>query len=135
MSEAQKTVDLDALFSQSTPQQQPAIATAEPARAITIKGGFLICPQCGFDHLHLEALIVYAGGEDAAQRPVISLESIGDLALTAPKISLEMRSARDNPSPRRGAVCTDYFCEGCHGKFRLVQSQHKGRTEIHWEAA
>ena len=135
MSKGRKTIDLDALLSQSTPQQQPAIASAEPAREITIDDGFLICPQCGFDHLHHEAVTIYAGGEDAARRPVISLEAIGDCALTPPKVTLETRRATDNPSHRRGAICTDYCCEGCHGRFCLVQSQHKGRTEIHWEAA
>ena len=134
MSRGQKTVGLDALLNQSTPQQQTAIDTSGPGRSITTDDGFLTCPQCGFDHLHHEGATIYAGGEAAGPRPVISLDDIGDQADAAPSVTMEFRTAPDNPSASRGAVCTNYWCEGCHGEFRLVQAQHKGRTEMYWEA-
>jgi hypothetical protein len=135
MSKEQKAIDLDALLSQSTPQHQAAITPSYLPQPISKHNGFLLCPHCGSEYLHHEAVAFYAGGEDVAQRPVISLEAIGDSAPTEPKITLELRRAPDNPSYRRGAICTGYRCEGCHGRFRLVQSQHKGRTATYWEAA
>jgi hypothetical protein len=133
MSKEQKAVDLDTLFSQLAPQQQPAIVTPEPARAITTNDGCLTCPQCGFDHLHHEGVVIYAGGEDEVKRPVIAVEGLDSDSLSVPKMSFEYRRAPDNPSYRRGAICTTYWCEGCHGRYRLTQSQHKGRTLVDWE--
>ncbi len=127
-------VDLDTLLGNPLPHRRLPV-TASASWAVKLVDGYLTCPQCDFDHIHHCDVTVYAGGEDAKQRTVIFIKDAGDQTLLPPTAWMEQREAPDNPSPRRGAIVTTYCCEGCHGRFHLVQAQHKGRTEMLWEAA
>lgn len=89
----------------------------------------LVCPRCGFDHMHHQEVERWDRSEDARIETHI-LAGYGHA-----QVQVEEESGR-NPSSRRSGLIIRFECEGCGGgpddRIELSIAQHKGQTEIEW---
>ncbi len=97
----------------------------------------LLCPCCGGENLHHEAVTIYDRFEDAPDVRVTTVEGNEFVSSTVPN------DTSANPSSRRHGVGVDFWCESCHGEsnskpakftehFVLQLQQHKGSTYLDW---
>lgn len=91
----------------------------------------LVCPRCGFDHMHHGEVERWDRDEDAKSSRYTRAASDA----TEVKAVSEGESA--NPSDRRGGLIISFECEGCGGgaagdRIELCIAQHKGQTEMEW---
>ena len=96
-------------------------------QAASTKDGLLLCPTCGFDHLHHDRVTTHsrAEDEDAAVQVVDVPDEEEGVAGRPPP----------NPSKRRSGVVIEGWCEGCDQRWMLTLAQHKGQTQIDFYAA
>ena len=84
----------------------------------------LLCPKCGFDYLHQQAIRLYSRADDAKTASVRVCQITG---------RIEAAVADDNPSDRRQGLVIEFDCEGCGGIVELAVFQHKGQTLVRWQ--
>jgi len=76
------------------------------------KWGFaLVCPQCGFNYVHIRNAVVNAGGDVTAVTPHGTMRF------------------PDEPAGRGTLVQLDFWCEGGH-KFKINFQFHKGQVFV-----
>ena len=91
----------------------------------------LVCPNCGSDYLHHQAVRIYNRAEDEqnCRKTFVSNDY---------SQSSVVKDSIKNPSNRRDGLTIDFTCESCSGAEVVAQlcvSQHKGRTQMFWRAA
>lgn len=86
--------------------------------------GILLCPLCGFDHIHVDEVQISAREEDAEP------DEITVHAITGVVSTHCLDPAPSAGSSRRHRISISGDCEGCGGKFALVFTQRKGMTYI-----
>lgn len=92
----------------------------------------LMCPGCGSEHLHHEAVTVFSRYED---QDTVALTTITPATREQSSITtVETTDGHGNPSGRRHGLRIRFSCEGCGGVFGLTMAQHKGQTFVEWEA-
>ena len=84
-------------------------------------GALLLCPACGFNHLHHEKVDVFERTEDETSCLHVS---VSDAKVTIDK------DLEGNPSSRRHGMTIQFWCEECSAKPVLSILQHKGQTFI-----
>jgi hypothetical protein len=84
------------------------------------------CAYCGCDNTHHKKVVVYSrAGEDAEHGRKIEINTnIGNVKQFAKSNMI------NNPSPRRGGIVIELWCEGCEQTTNLNIYQHKGKTFI-----
>lgn len=98
--------------------------------------GCLTCPACGNSYLHHCRVVTLARGEDAPRVDVALINGL-DYSFNEENYEYNIIAKSnvltcENPSPRRGSIITEFFCEGCHAKPQLAIIQHKGCTYLEW---
>ena len=99
---------------------------------------WLVCPECGNNYLHHNALTVYNRAEDAPATRVTHLgtamdgfsPNATDDTLTSATVKSD---ACDNPSSRRHGLQIRFYCETCAAEPTLNLYQHKGFTGLEWK--
>lgn len=87
----------------------------------------LLCPKCGQQFLHHEHVHIYSRLEEDSPRGLhVTVSDEAQL-----RVGTELRN---NPSRRRDGLRIEFWCETCSAKPKLVLLQHKGSTQIYWEA-
>ena len=82
----------------------------------------LVCPHCGFDHLHHRTVVRYDRNcEDAVNGRIVRVADESVLIVDNAEMT-------ENLSPRRGSVSITFDCEGCGRESRMHIIQHKGQT-------
>jgi hypothetical protein len=98
--------------------------------------GCLACPSCGSFYLHHCAVATLRRGEDSAKGDTVLVTGLDHFWLEenyAYSITAKNNVLLEqNPSPRRGSIITEFFCECCHAKPQLAIIQHKGCTYLDW---
>lgn len=84
----------------------------------------LLCPACGSEYTHLDAVQVAARREDALPGE-ITVNAISGLVSGSPAPAPAGNIAGIG---RRHRIAITGWCEGCHTYFALVLTQHKGVT-------
>ena len=84
----------------------------------------LICPYCGYDHLHHTQVEIFARVEDEEDVLYTRATQHETFVMKGPLI--------DNPSPRRHGLKVHFWCEGCSWNPVLDLFQHKGKTFLGW---
>lgn len=87
-------------------------------------GRALMCPHCGFDHIHHVTATSYDRDSEDADH--------GRIAQVFESHVIVLRNAEmtDNQSPRRNSISILFECEGCGKLSQLHIIQHKGQTFI-----
>ena len=84
----------------------------------------LLCPQCGFEYVHITKAEVFMRGEDEDNHTYVTAD-IEDHKTEIEKV----KGMGRNPSGRRdGLILTGYCEEGC--EFEIEMAQHKGNTIV-----
>jgi hypothetical protein len=101
----------------------PAPDTRPP---LTVTDGFLVCPLCGDNYVHLdEAYVAGRAREDGPVTPAM-INSDGH-ASSDDSIQVPMAN---NDAGRRHTISLAGRCEGCSGRFAIAFKQHKGQTVV-----
>jgi len=82
----------------------------------------LMCPLCGFDHLHQTSSTCYWRPEE---------DGIAIQTISRKDGIVCTRNVRNAPG-RRDTVCIEMKCEGCWKTSTLIIEQHKGQTLLSW---
>jgi hypothetical protein len=94
-------------------------------RATRIAADVLLCPGCGYNNLHHEAIEVFERShEDASDGLHVIIEK-GVVEVDA--------DLHRNPSPRRHGLSIHFWCETCAVLPVLTIAQHKGETLVTWD--
>jgi hypothetical protein len=99
------------------------------------ENGCLACPSCGSSYLHhYKVFTLKRNCEDNVKGDVCLIDGLDcwendEGYLISARNNFPMT---ENPSPRRGSVLTEFFCEECDAKPRLAIIQHKGCTYLEW---
>jgi hypothetical protein len=84
----------------------------------------LLCPECGFDHLHHDGVEVFERKEDQEQGLHVTVQD--------GKATID-QSLTGNPSSRRHGLLVKFWCEGCSIRLVLSVVQHKGQTHVEFK--
>jgi hypothetical protein len=87
----------------------------------------LLCPSCGFDHLHHGRIDVYEREKEDAEKGLhVSVER-GSAVID--------QNLSGNPSSRRDGLRIEFGCEGCSARLVLTIAQSKGQTWLEFMPA
>ena len=89
----------------------------------------VVCPSCGDDQIHHEAVTVFDRKEDAPTTATV-IERVNRVSTI---IGAQAECA--NPSPRRNGIAVRFWCETCDKVFEMTLAQHKGCTFLEWRIA
>ena len=89
--------------------------------------GVLCCPHCGNANLHQSRAEVFFRSEDCEQGIYAGISGEAEMCMT-------QSSQKGNPSPRRDGIRVWFTCEHCPKHSSLAIIQHKGDTQMYWEA-
>ena len=96
----------------------------------------LACPNCGELYLHHETIATIRRGEDNPKHDTVVVTCLdGCKAYENDQYSVSSGTnvlVPKNPSPRRGSIVTQFYCESCDAKPQLAIIQHKGCTYLEW---
>ena len=85
----------------------------------------LLCPRCGGNYLHHEAIETFERGEDDKK----GMHTV----VTADHVDVKYDSLVGNPSPRRHGFKVKFYCEYCDKSLTMELYQHKGHTWVSWD--
>jgi hypothetical protein len=101
---------------------------------VCVDDDVLLCPRCGFNCMHHYRVTAFNRKEDDARvqkTDIVTDDLYWGGGSAEVRVSL-VKNTSDNPSSRRHGITMCFFCEGCHGKFKLSIDQHKGQTSMRW---
>ena len=87
----------------------------------------LLCPSCGFDHLHHGRVEVFEREGEDKEKGVHVLVDRGSAVID--------QNMSGNPSSRRDGLRVEFGCEGCSAQLVLTIAQHKGQTYLEFTPA
>lgn len=104
-----------------------AMSNPPPEGLLALKGNLLVCPCCGETYgTHVNTAYVSARREDREPQEIHVHGITGEVTREGIEAPIGSKIGRG----RRHRIALTGWCDGCHGEFAIIFTQHKGETYI-----